>query len=394
MTTALAIKGDLDGSTVGHNQGIFKAAIGDIRDFLANLLGTAGTPDVAVSALKLIDSKAVLNLAPVPTIGASALTLTFRDAGGNSLSAANPAVIAQRSVTLGSGLTNMRTVTADFSMVVSSGSTLGLTSARLCPVYCYVIDNAGVEAAAVSGSFQGETGIFTTVAEGGAGTADTLATMYSTAVLTSKPGRLVAIMWFTLTAAGTWDSLPSEVKLAPFHIETVGEVVDYNGGVVPYGFHLQDGSNFSRTTYAKLFAKQGTAFGVGDGSTTFGVGDSRRRALVGAGGTGTGVLANTVGSSGGTETHTLLLVESPGHAHGGATGGQSADHTHPVGQPNQPGSLGSTGQSLAGNTAAATSSTSSNDHTHTIPSSGGDGPHNNMGPSLVVTKMVRWLGDI
>ena len=46
---------------------------------------------------------------------------------------------------------------------------------------------------------------------------------------------------------------------------------------------LCDGSNVSRTTYARLFAVIGTAYGAGDGSGTFGLSDLRDRVPMGKG---------------------------------------------------------------------------------------------------------------
>jgi hypothetical protein len=43
--------------------------------------------------------------------------------------------------------------------------------------------------------------------------------------------------------------------------------------VAPDGWLLCEGDDVSRTTYAALFAKIGTTFGVGDGTTTFGLPD-------------------------------------------------------------------------------------------------------------------------
>lgn len=70
-----------------------------------------------------------------------------------------------------------------------------------------------------------------------------------------------------------------------------------------------NGQNVSRTTYAALFAAIGITWGAGDGSTTFTLPDFRRRVPVGMNGTGTGVLGNTVGSTGGLET-------TEAHTHG------------------------------------------------------------------------------
>lgn len=75
----------------------------------------------------------------------------------------------------------------------------------------------------------------------------------------------------------------------------------------------------SRTTYADLFAKIGTTYGVGDGSTTFNVPDYRDKFP-------RGVNAGSVGATGGADTATLALENMPPHNHevkvrvGGAAG--------------------------------------------------------------------------
>jgi len=320
----------------------------------------------------------ISNLKPTFATAASALTITYKNKDGADLSAASPGFIAQRSVTLSDGGFTRRTISANVAMTISSGSTLGHTSAQLCPIYLYLLDNAGAEELAVAGTFQGESGIYSTTAEGGAGGADNPDVMYSTTARASVPGRLAAIAWSNQVTAGTWAATPTEVKPPPFHLERVGAEVAYMGGVVPYGFFLEDGSNVSRTTYAKLFNKIGTTWGVGDGSTTFGLPDSRRRTAVGSGGTGTGTLGNAVGNVGGAETHTLTLAESPAHAHAGST--------VPTDETSGPGAAGRLMES-DGTGADSTVAVS-------IPSEGGGGAHNNLQPSMVVTKMIRWLGDI
>jgi microcystin-dependent protein len=55
----------------------------------------------------------------------------------------------------------------------------------------------------------------------------------------------------------------------------VGTVLMWVTGSIPTGYLALEGGNVSRTTYATLFALWGTAFGVGDGSTTFGLPDTR-----------------------------------------------------------------------------------------------------------------------
>jgi microcystin-dependent protein len=58
---------------------------------------------------------------------------------------------------------------------------------------------------------------------------------------------------------------------------------------------LCDGTAISRTTYAALFAIAGTAYGIGDGSTTFNVPDLQDRLPLGKG-TNNGTLGTQTGS--------------------------------------------------------------------------------------------------
>jgi microcystin-dependent protein len=106
-------------------------------------------------------------------------------------------------------------------------------------------------------------------------------------------------------AAGVWycmaytkaDGTPVAQTAAP------GSIIAFAGTSTPTGYLECNGANVSRTTYAALFAAVGTTWGAGDGVTTFALPDLRRRTLVGKGGTGTGVLGNTVGATGGAETN-------------------------------------------------------------------------------------------
>ncbi len=50
---------------------------------------------------------------------------------------------------------------------------------------------------------------------------------------------------------------------------TPGTIQANTGSEIPFGYLECDGTAVSRTTYANLFAKVGTTYGVGDGSTTF-----------------------------------------------------------------------------------------------------------------------------
>lgn len=105
-----------------------------------------------------------------------------------------------------------------------------------------------------------------------------------------------------------------------------GVVLPFAGSAAPSGWLLCAGQAVSRTTYAALFASVGTAYGVGDGSTTFNLPDLRGRVPGGKddmGGSaasrlttaGSGVDGATLGAAGGAQTHSLTETQMPAHAH-------------------------------------------------------------------------------
>lgn len=140
----------------------------------------------------------------------------------------------------------------------------------------------------------------------------------------------------------------------------------------PNGHLLCDGSAVSRTTYADLFGAMGTIWGTGDGSTTFNLPSMARRVSVGSGGSGTSTLANTVGSTGGEETHALTIGELAAHTHGPGGGDHFLDTTSGGG-----GSGFGAGTDLISRD-AVTGST------------GSGTAHNNMQPSAVVYKCIKY----
>lgn len=115
-----------------------------------------------------------------------------------------------------------------------------------------------------------------------------------------------------------------------------GAMLEYGGSAAPTGWLLCDGSAVSRTTYAALFAVLGTAYGVGDGSTTFNLPDRRGKFGIGANGTYTRGSSDgsTTTSSAGSHNHTgltgsttLSTSQIPSHTHTGTTD-SSGSHSH------------------------------------------------------------------
>lgn len=156
-----------------------------------------------------------------------------------------------------------------------------------------------------------------------------------------------------------------------------GTVNPYAGSTAPTGWLLCAGQAVSRTTYADLFSVVSTTYGSGDGSTTFNLPDLRGRVPAGLdnmNGTDAGRLdwANTLGTNGGAQTHTLSTSEMPSHSHttesafGGATSGSRLNNANAAG----------------GGTSSfsyfATSST------------GGGAAHNNMQPTLLLNYIIKF----
>lgn len=164
-----------------------------------------------------------------------------------------------------------------------------------------------------------------------------------------------------------------------------GSVVPYAGTSAPTNFLLCYGQAVSRTTYADLFTVISTTYGVGDGSTTFNLPDLRGRAVAGKDDMGgssanrltdahtNGINGDTLGDTGGSEEHTLVTSEMPSHSHtSGASDTGNDRRTEATISSNT-----STTSGLVNNSSTGTGST------------GSDGAHNNVQPTIILNYIIR-----
>jgi microcystin-dependent protein len=150
-----------------------------------------------------------------------------------------------------------------------------------------------------------------------------------------------------------------------------GAILQFAGSSAPSNWLLCDGALVSRTTYATLFGVIGTNYGAGDGSSTFKLPDLRGRVPIGAG-QGSSLTNRVIAATGGAETHTLTVSQMPSHSHAiplydYSDGGQANLTT-------------------AGTDDVTDFRSNSQDP---VDNTGGNQPHNNMQPFLVVNHIIK-----
>ncbi len=157
-----------------------------------------------------------------------------------------------------------------------------------------------------------------------------------------------------------------------------GSIMPFAGASAPTGYLLCDGAAISRTTYSALFAVCTTMpYGVGDGSSTFNIPDLRGRVIAGQDdmggasanrltGLSGGLDGDTLGASGGSESHQLTTSEMPAHTHAVkldvAIQRGDSSYEAAAAAPNLNGTSGSTG---------------------------GDGAHNNVQPTIILNYIIK-----
>ncbi len=161
-----------------------------------------------------------------------------------------------------------------------------------------------------------------------------------------------------------------------------GMLMPYAGASAPSGWLLCYGQAISRSTYADLFTALGTTYGVGDGSSTFNLPDLRGRVVAGQddmGGSSAnrltdavtgGLNGDTLGDTGGTESHTLTTAQLPAHSHGTVVTGVT---------PSFKTNTGDGGASVVQSISVSSGATST----------GSDSAHNNVQPTIILNYIIK-----
>lgn len=183
---------------------------------------TTNWSQLATTATAAPDSSYDLNnLGLATSVASNELTISLKDKSGSNPSGGSPVKIGFRDTTITNGTFVSRSVTSSLSLVITSGSTLGHQDAVDRYIYVYALDNAGTVALGVSSAHFEDGSLVTTVAEGGAGGADSNSSMYSASVLSGVACRLIGLLVSNQTTAGTWAANMTSIQIVPFDLPAI-----------------------------------------------------------------------------------------------------------------------------------------------------------------------------
>ena len=165
-----------------------------------------------------------------------------------------------------------------------------------------------------------------------------------------------------------------------------GIVVPWGSASVPSGFLLCDGTSYSTTTYAALFAV--IAYTYGGSGANFNVPDLKDRTIVGVSSSNSKALAQAIGAN--TVTPTGNIAGSTGATT--LTSNQIASHSHNVTKAAGEGGTGgvSNNSSSAAQQTFATSNTGGgSSHDHTLSANFSGTANSVLQPGLVLNYIIK-----
>ena len=163
----------------------------------------------------------------------------------------------------------------------------------------------------------------------------------------------------------------------------IGQIIQVGFDFAPRGYAFCSGQQLSIAQNTALFSLLGTQFG-GNGQTTFGLPDLRGRVAIHQG-TGPGLSSYTMGQASGTENVTLLSTQMPAHNHLMSTTNVAGAVPTPGGNfvaPSSDSALSSFRPTSDGSTL----------NPQAIGLAGGNQPHPNMQPYLVINFCIALQG--
>lgn len=161
---------------------------------------------------------------------------------------------------------------------------------------------------------------------------------------------------------------------------TIGEIILFAGNFAPRNWAFCDGQLLSIQSNPSLFSIIGDYYG-GDAQTTFALPDLRGRAPVHAG-RGPGLSPRNLGQKFGSEQISLRIAELPSHHHFPQASNAAGNAQDPINNVNAD----------EGNQTFSLFQTSSNGMMMQTTETGGNLPHDNMQPSLVMNYIICIAG--